>query len=142
MNSPSYLRKGAISFLGLMVAGLIAELATGFFSGVGLDVRQIGHKIGGTLKPVPIETGAIVRPPPKPAGDDKETRAKCVRERLAQLSEENKGVRAAEAELNRCLADAKWSLFKMWNPEAHCEVYARVKMALEAGREVTKRFGC
>ncbi len=133
----SMLRRYGTPALVLAVGAIVAELVTGFFSGMGMDLRQVGSSVGGRLKPALGETSSIKPPAERPADKDS-----CDRQRKAGLESADLAVSKADAAFEACMSKASRSWVKRWAPEKYCENDARVRRAVEAGREAWHAWRC
>lgn len=127
----------AAAALALAAGAIVAELVTGFFTGVGLDLRQVGAAMGDRLKPSLIETSSI-RPPDRRPSD----KADCERQKKSGLEGADAALSRADAEFEQCMAKARQSWVKRWSPEKYCEQAGRLKRAVEAGREAWRAWKC
>ena len=128
-------RKYGTPALVLALGAISAELITGFFTGAGLDLRNIGVNLGNRINPTAIEE--IKMPTKHPGG-----KASCDQERSVELKKADSALSKADASIEKCLTDARKSWVKKWAPERYCENDARVKRALEAGREAWRTWKC
>jgi len=135
-NKPvSMLRRYGTPALVLAAGAMVAELVTGFFSGMGMDLRQVGSSVGGRLKPSIVES---VTPPAERPSD----KNSCDRQKKDGLEKAEMAVSKADAAFETCMGNARRSWVKRWAPEKYCENDARVRRALEAGREAWRGWKC
>jgi hypothetical protein len=123
---------GAAIFLSTVVA---TELTTGVVTGLGFNVRESGEAIGDWIKSGSFETGGI--------DDDAAARLRVDQEQCeAEINAVGAEFRKADRDWRKCVEDAKQSLLKMWDPQAHCQEQKLVRSAVKAGWESRKASGC
>jgi hypothetical protein len=135
MSEHSVARRFTVAALILVAGAAVAELVTGFFTGVGMDLRQVGVLVGNKIAPYQLE----MKPPPSNPPADKR---RCDQEKGAGLKEADTAVNKAEVVLERCMSDAKRSWIKRWAPQKYCENEVRLKRAMDAGREAWRAWKC
>jgi hypothetical protein len=135
MRERSTVRRFAVAALLLVAGAVVAELVTGLFTGIGMDLRQVGVHVGTKLAPFQLE----VKPPPTNPPADKR---RCDLEKGVGLKEADTAVTKAEAVLEKCMSDAKRSWVKRWAPQKYCDNEVRLKRAMDAGREAWRAWRC
>lgn len=129
----------------------VLEIRTGFLEGYGWGPRQLGSRIGKWAKgdDAPekprLETGSIPQPPtaksaPQPDAQKKEAaararRARCEKERMAELVEAEKELAILGYRASACLGEAKQSIFTAGNPERACKLEIDGRNASEVRRD-------